>query len=249
MPEVELVPTARNPVVSGHWRVGDDQPTALIYGHYDVQPPDPLDLWESPPFEPTVRDGRIYARGASDDKGNFFVTLAALEALVGDRRQTADQPEVLLRGRGGDRQSRACPTSCRAERDRFACDFVISADGGMFGHEQPSLTIASKGIAVCQIDVETSRSDLHSGVYGAAAPNAVQALIQLAATFHTPDGRVAVEGFYDKVRDLTPEERAEIAAVPFERGGVSGGDRGDGGCGARRATPSSSGAGRGRRST
>ncbi|MDP9359056.1 MAG: dipeptidase, partial [Chloroflexota bacterium] len=216
VPEVTLLPTGRNPVVYGHWHVADDQPTALIYGHYDVQPPDPLDLWESPPFAPEIRDGRIYARGASDDKGNVFAPLAALEALV----RTGGAPPINLKFFvEGEEEigSPSMPAFLRQERERLACDFVISADGGMYGPDDPSLTVASKGIAACQVDLRTNRTDLHSGSYGAVAPNAVQAMIQLAATFHTPEGRVAVEGFYDRVRDLTPAEREEIAAVPFDR--------------------------------
>ncbi len=218
VPEVTLLPTGRNSVVYGHWHVADDQPTALIYGHYDVQPPDPLDLWKSPPFAPEIRAGRIYARGASDDKGNVFAPLAALEALV----RTGGAPPINLKFFvEGEEEigSPSMPAFLRQERERLACDFVISADGGMYGPDDPSLTVASKGIAACQVDLRTNRTDLHSGSYGAIAPNAVQAMIQLAATFHTPEGRVAVEGFYDRVRDLTPAEREEIAAVPFDREG------------------------------
>jgi acetylornithine deacetylase/succinyl-diaminopimelate desuccinylase-like protein len=215
VPEVALLPTERNPVVYGHWHVADDQPTAVIYGHYDVQPPDPIDLWDSPPFAPEVRDGRLYARGASDDKGNFFASLAAVEALV--RTQGAPPINLTFFVEGEEEiGSPSLAPFVRAERERFACDFVISADGGMHGPDAPSLTVASKGLAACQVDLRTNRSDLHSGMFGAAAPNAVQALVQLVATFHTPDGRVAIDGFYDQVRELSPAAREEIAAVPFD---------------------------------
>jgi acetylornithine deacetylase/succinyl-diaminopimelate desuccinylase-like protein len=215
LPEVALLLTARHPVVFGRWHVADDRPTAMIYGHYDVQPPDPLDLWQSPPFAPEIRDGRIFARGATDDKGNLFAPLAAVEALV--RTQGAPPINLLFFVEGEEEiGSPSLPAFVHAERDRLACDFVVAADGSMFGPDTPSLTVSSKGLAACQIDVQTGRSDLHSGQYGAAAPNAVQALVQLTATFHTPDSRVAVAGFYDAVGELSPEERAEIAAVPFD---------------------------------
>jgi acetylornithine deacetylase/succinyl-diaminopimelate desuccinylase-like protein len=137
-----------------------------------VQPPDPLDLWESPPFEPAIREGKIYARGATDDKGNLFAPLAAVEALV--HTQGAPPINLLFFVEGEEEiGSPSLPAFVRAERARLACDFVIAADGSMFGPDAPSVTVSSKGLAACQIDVETGRSDLHSGQYGAAAPNAV----------------------------------------------------------------------------
>ena len=215
VPVVELMPTARNPVVFGAWHVADDRPTAMIYGHYDVQPPDPLELWETPPFEPSVRDGRIYARGASDDKGNAFIPIKAVEALAATQGGPRINLTFFFEGEE-EIGSPSLPAFVREHRDRLACDFVISADGGMFGPNDPSLTVASKGLAACQIDLRTAATDLHSGEYGAAVPNAVQQLVQLVATFHTADGRVGIDGFYDAVRDLTPEERAELAAIPFD---------------------------------
>lgn len=215
VPDVRLLATKRNPIVYGHWPVDPDRPTVLIYGHYDVQPPDPLDLWESPPFEPKLRDGRLYARGASDDKGNLFSALCGVEALV---RQNGQPPLNLKFFFEGEEEigSPSMATAIRQYRELLSCDLVISADGGMFGPDQPSLTLSSKGICACQVDLRTASTDMHSGQYGAVIANAVQTLVQLAATFHTPEGRVAIPGFYDKVRSLTPEERAEIAAVPFD---------------------------------
>ncbi|ACM06649.1 dipeptidase [Thermomicrobium roseum] len=215
VPEVRLLETERNPIVFGHWPVDPSLPTALVYGHYDVQPPDPLELWETPPFEPTLRDGRLYARGASDDKGNLFAALCGIEALV----RIIGHPPINLKFFFEGEEEIGSPSmaaAIRQYRELLACDVVISADGGMYGHDQPSLTLSSKGICACQVDLRTAATDMHSGQYGAVIANAVQTLVQLAATFHTPDGRVAVAGFYDKVRELSPEERAEIAAVPFD---------------------------------
>ena len=139
VPDVTLLPTERNPIVYGHWHVSDDRTTALIYGHYDVQPPDPLDLWESPPFEPVIREGRIYARGACDDKGNMFMPVKAIEALA--RTQGRPQINVKFFIEGEEEiGSPSLPAFVRAERDRLACDFVICADGDMFGPDDPSLT-------------------------------------------------------------------------------------------------------------
>ncbi|WP_353655818.1 dipeptidase [Thermomicrobium sp. CFH 73360] len=215
IPDVRLLPTERNPIVYGQWIVDPTLPTVLVYGHYDVQPPDPLDLWETPPFEPTLRDGRLYARGASDDKGNMFAALCGIEALI---RIIGYPPVNLKFFFEGEEEigSPSMPGAVRQYRELLACDVVVSADGGMYGHDQPSLTLSSKGICACQVDLRTAATDMHSGQYGAVIANAVQTLVQLAATFHTPEGRVAVAGFYDTVRELSPEERAEIAAVPFD---------------------------------
>lgn len=214
VPEVALLPTARNPVVFGYWHVADDQPTALIYGHYDVQPPDPLDLWVTPPFDPAVRDGRLYARGASDDKGNSFLPVAALEALGATQGGPKINLKFFLEGEE-EIGSPSLPTFMPEQRERLACDFVIAADGPMYGPDTPSLTLSSKGLAACQIDLRSAASDMHSGQYGAAVPNAVQQLVQLAATFHTPEGRVNVAGFYDRVKEVSDEDREQIAKVPF----------------------------------
>jgi acetylornithine deacetylase/succinyl-diaminopimelate desuccinylase-like protein len=215
VPDVEILPTDGKPLVWGRWHVSDDQPTALIYAHYDVQPPDPLDLWKSPPFEPTVRGDRVYARGACDDKAGVIITLQAVEALA---RAHGKPPINLIFFYEGEEEigSPAVPKLVASQRDRFACDFVLSADGSMAGPDLPSLTVGLKGLGGCQIDVRSSSTDLHSGMYGATVPNAVQALVQIAASLHASDGKVAVEDFYDKVRDLTTQERREIADFPFD---------------------------------
>jgi acetylornithine deacetylase/succinyl-diaminopimelate desuccinylase-like protein len=215
VPDVDILPTPGHPVVFGRWHTAAGAPTVLVYGHYDVQPPDPLALWETAPFEPTERDGLLYARGAADMKANLLTLVQAVEAFA----RTAGHPPVnLIFLFEGEEEigSPNLPAVIRANRDRLTCDVALSADGGMFAADTPSLTVAFKGIAGCQLDLRTGSTDLHSGSYGATVPNAVQQLVRLAATFHDPTDRVAVAGFYDDVRPLSDEERAELAAVPFD---------------------------------
>src|SRR5262249_2199591 len=215
VPEVEILPTGGKPLVWGRWHVADDQPTALIYAHYDVQPPDPLDLWTTPPFEPAIRDGRIYARGAADDKNGVLQTILATEVLA---RTQGKPPINLVFFFEGEEEigSPSVAPFIGGARDRLACDWVISADMLMWGARQPSLTVSLKGMAACELHLRTANTDMHSGIYGAYVGNAAQAMAHLVASLHTPDGRVAIAGFYDRVRQPTSDERAETAAVPFE---------------------------------
>jgi len=215
--DVALLPTAGNPVVYGHWPAPAGAPTALLYGHYDVQPSDPLDLWHTSPFEPTVRDGKIYARGAADDKGNMFAPLKAIEAVIATHGALPIGIKCMFEGE----EEIGSPSLPGFVRDRdnaalLAADFALCADGGMYGPDTPSLTVGTKGIAAAQIDLTTANTDLHSGQHGAAAPNAVEALARLVTTLHDGAGRVTVAGFYDTVRDLTDAERAQMVAVPFD---------------------------------
>jgi acetylornithine deacetylase/succinyl-diaminopimelate desuccinylase-like protein len=210
VPEVEITDKPGHPVVLGRWTVDPSKPTALIYGHYDVQPAVPLELWDSPPFEPTERDGKLYARGSSDMKANLLTTIHAIEALGA----TAGGPPInVIFFFEGEEEigSPGLDTWVKANADRLACDFVLSADSGMDSPTQPILAVALKGIIGCQIDIRTGATDLHSGGYGAAVPNANQVMAKLAASFHTADGQVAIDGYYDRVVPLTAEDRADIA--------------------------------------
>lgn len=218
VPVVELWESPGHPAVFGEWRVAADQPTVLIYGHYDVQPVEPLELWNSPPFEPTVVEERIYARGSADMKANLATLIQAVEALA---RTNGAPPVNLIFLLEGEEEigSPNLPGLVRTNRDRLQADVALSADGGMFGPDQPSIVAGLKGITGCQVDVVTSSTDLHSGSYGAAVPNAVQVMSQLATSFHDANGKVAVAGFYDDVIELTPQEREEIAGVPFDESG------------------------------
>jgi len=215
VPDVRIVETPGHPAVLGRWQVDETLPTVLVYGHFDVQPAEPLELWDSPAFEPTLRDGRIYARGASDMKGNLLTSIHGLEAAA---RKTGKPPVNVSFIFEGEEEigSPNFRELVRNNAEFLKADAVLSADGGQYGPDQPSISVGFKGLGGCQINLRTASADLHSGMYGAWVPNAVQAMTQLAATFHDADGRVLVEGFYDAVIDLTPAEREEIAAVPFD---------------------------------
>jgi acetylornithine deacetylase/succinyl-diaminopimelate desuccinylase-like protein len=213
VPVVDMVETPLHPVVIGEWMVDEALPTVLIYGHYDVQPEEPVDLWETPAFEPTIRHGRIYARGSSDMKGNLLTAIQGVEAVA---EAHGGQPPINVKFIFEGEEEIGSPNlrqAVREHRERLAADAVLSADGGQFGPDTPSLTVALKGLGGCQVNLRTANADLHSGMFGAKVPNAVQAMVQLAATFHDADGRIAIDGFYDDVVDLTDEERAEIGLV------------------------------------
>jgi acetylornithine deacetylase/succinyl-diaminopimelate desuccinylase-like protein len=215
--QVALLPTGPGapPVVTGRVEAGPDRPTALIYAHYDVQPADPLELWTTPPFEPAIRDGAVYARGASDDKGMLLATIAAVEALL--RTGTMPPLNLVFCFEGEEEVfSDGLEELIAADPARFACDVVVSVDGTMYGRDQLSVTVSTKGSCALEIDLQTAAQDLHSGLFGATVPNAAQAMACLLATFHDERGRVAVAGFYDDVRELTPAERAELNAAPFD---------------------------------
>jgi len=214
-PDVRLLPTAGNPVVYGHWHVGDGRPTVLIYGHYDVQPVDPVAEWESPPFEPAIRDGCVFARGATDDKGALYIALAGLDAV----RELAGTPAVNLKFLFEGEEEIGSPhlqSFIHEQRERLRADLTVSADGSMWDAETPSISIGNRGLAAMQIDVRGARTDLHSGSYGGAVPNPIHALAALLAGMHDPHGRVSVRGFYDAVRTPTSSERQQIAQVPFD---------------------------------
>jgi acetylornithine deacetylase/succinyl-diaminopimelate desuccinylase-like protein len=216
VPKVEVLPTEGNPVVVGEWPAADtDAPTALIYAHYDTQPADPFDEWETPPFEPHERDGRLYARGASDDKGNLLIPVAVAEAFG----KLAGQPPLSLIFFFEGEEEIGSPNLrpfLAAHRDRLRADMAISADSGMWSHEQPSLVLASKGLAGVQLDARGANGDIHSGLHGGMAPNPLGALATVLASMKDADGRITIDGFFDDVRPLTELERAEIAAVPFD---------------------------------
>jgi acetylornithine deacetylase/succinyl-diaminopimelate desuccinylase-like protein len=212
-PEVRTIETPGNPVVVGRWSVDAALPTVVIYGHYDVQPPEPLELWTSPPFEPAVRDGRLYGRGAADDKGGVLTAIQAVQAWV----EAAGRPPVnvtlIIEGEE-EIGSPHLPGVLREHSELLAGDLAISADGGMYSADQPSLTVGTRGLAGCQIDVVGAASDLHSGMYGGVVPNALEGLAQILAAMRDDHGRIAVPGFYDGVQEPSQAVRDALAALP-----------------------------------
>ena len=211
----EVMPTPGHPVVLAEWRgAGDDRPTVLVYGHYDVQPAEPLDLWTSPAFEPAIRDGRIYARGSVDDKGQLYLHVKAIEAHLRVRGRLPVNIVLLAEGEeevGSDNLG----DFVRAHRDRLRCDSVVISDSSMFGPGQPAILSSLRGLTYLQLDVEGPTSDLHSGMYGGAVANPATVLARIIATFHDANGHVAIQGFYDAVRDWDPASRAQLKALPF----------------------------------
>jgi acetylornithine deacetylase/succinyl-diaminopimelate desuccinylase-like protein len=212
---VRIMPTARHPVVYAEWLGAPGKPTVLVYGHYDVQPTDPLDKWITPPFEPDVRDGRIYARGVSDDKGPMFLPVKAAEAFFATEGVLPINVKFLLEGEE-ECSSPSLPDFIRQNADMLTADFAISADGAMWRIDEPSVSVSSRGIVGLQFTLTGAAKDLHSGRHGGAVANPLHAMAQLVASLHSPDGRVTVEGFYDDVEELSPEERAKIARLPFD---------------------------------
>jgi acetylornithine deacetylase/succinyl-diaminopimelate desuccinylase-like protein len=213
---VEVAATSGHPVVYGDWlHAGADAPTAIVYGHYDVQPVDPLEQWQSPPFEPSVHDGRILARGAADDKSQVHMHLRATEAMFATR----GGPPVNLRFVfEGDEESSALPLAewVAANRDRLSADLAVVSDSGFFEGNIPALTIGLRGIMYAQIDVRGTPVDLHSGSFGGAVANPAFALATILAALKGPDGVITVPGFYDDVRPLTEADREAFAALPFD---------------------------------
>lgn len=213
---VQVLPTGGHPVVYGDWLHAAGKPTILIYGHFDVQPVDPVELWTHPPFEPTIVDDRVYARGASDDKGNMLAPILALEALLRSEGAAPVNLKFCFEGQE-EIGSPQIPEFMPAHVDRFASDLAVSADGGQFSETEPLLLMSLRGICGVQIDVHGASTDLHSGLHGGRIQNPIHALTQILSSLRRADGTVAAEGFYDDVAALTPEARAAVARVPFDR--------------------------------
>lgn len=216
--EAELIQTEGNPLVYGQWMgAGADKPTILVYGHYDVQPADPLEEWNSPPFEPTVDGDLLIARGATDDKGQSFTHIKAVEAILQERGSLPINVKFIMEGEeeiGGE----AIEKFVREDNgDRLEADAVVVSDTSMFAPGQPSLLYGLKGMAYMEIRVTGPNRDLHSGTFGGGVTNPANALCQIVARLHDAEtGRVLVPGFYDDVVDLEDWERKEFAGLPFD---------------------------------
>ncbi|HKQ58012.1 MAG TPA: dipeptidase [Candidatus Eisenbacteria bacterium] len=218
MTRVEVVPTAGHPVVYAEWLGAPGRPTALLYGHYDVQPPEPLELWTSPPFEPVLRDGKLYARGAVDDKGQVYMHLKAIEAHMHVDKKLPINLKVVIEGEE-EVGSEHLAQFLRERRAQLDADVIIVSDTAMLGPDQPALTYGLRGICYTQIEVIGPSKDLHSGHFGGAVMNPGNALAGIIAALKDADGRITVPGFYDRVRPLSAAEREVINAVPFDEQG------------------------------
>ncbi len=212
--DAEIIETPGHPIVVGEWRgAGPDAPTVLIYGHYDVQPPEPLGLWDSPPFEATERDGRIYARGSADDKGQLYMHVKALEAHLATGSSLPINIVMIAEGEEEIGSPNLVPFVVEYSR-RLACDVILISDTGMYAEGLPSVGFSLRGLAYFEIHVHGAVSDLHSGEYGGAVANPGNVLSRLVASLHAPDGSVAIDGFYDEVLDWDEATRAQIASLP-----------------------------------
>lgn len=211
---VQVMPTAGHPVVYADWLHAPGKPTALVYGHYDVQPPEPLDLWITGPFDPTVRNGELYARGAVDDKGQVFMHLKALEAHLKTQGTLPVNVKLLIEGEEEIGSPNLDPFIAK-HQDLLKADVVVISDTAMIAKGAPGITHGLRGIVYFQIDVEGTKSDLHSGSFGGAVVNPAFALAQILSQLKDGSGRITIPGFYDDVRKLPAEERRAMARLPF----------------------------------
>jgi len=215
MEHVEVSETGGHPVVYADWLHAAGRPTVLVYCHYDVQPVDPLDLWESPPFVPVVKDGKMLARGSSDDKSQLHMHVRAIEALLKSRGSLPVNLRVVFEGEE-EASSVHLDAWLEANKDRLKADFAVISDTCFFDGNRPAITVALRGLIYFQLDVTGSDSDLHSGGYGGAVNNPINALCEIVAALKGPDGRVLVSGFYDDVVALTAADREAFAALGLD---------------------------------
>ncbi len=210
--KAEIVETEGYPIVYAEKMVDPSKPTVLVYGHYDVQPADPYELWKSPPFEPEVRDGKIYARGASDDKGQMYMHVKALETMIVNDALPCNV-KFMIEGEEEVGSSHLAGF-VKDNREKLQADVVLISDTGIIDNENPSITIGLRGLSYMEVEVTGPRIDLHSGMFGGTVANPVNVLCRMIASLHDEQGRVTIPGFYDKVAELSDEERSEINRAP-----------------------------------
>ena len=207
--------TAGHPVVTADWLHAEDAPTVLVYGHYDVQPVDPIELWDSMPFEPEVRDNILYARGSSDDKGQVFMHVKVLEAMLASDEKLPVNVKVIFEGEE-EIGSVHLDQFIADHKDYLAADVVLISDTSLYAPGKPAVVYSLRGLTGIQIDVRTATGDLHSGMYGGGVHNSIHVLSSILASFHDENGHIAVEGFYDKVLPISDDERAAYAELGFD---------------------------------
>ena len=219
-PMVEIIPTEGHPIVYGAYLVDPDLPTVLVYGHYDVQPPDPLELWDSPPFEPIVKttalhpDGAVFARGACDDKGQMFMHIKAFE-MMRSQGPLSCNVKFMIEGEeevGSDNLE----DFVKANKEKLKCDIILISDTGMIAKDQPSITTGLRGLSYMEVCVTGPNRDLHSGLYGGAVQNPINVLCEMIAQLKDENKKITISGFYDKVVELSEKERAEMGKAPFD---------------------------------
>ena len=212
---VEICPTAGYPIVYGEYFAGPDRPTVLVYGHYDVQPADPYELWTSPPFEPVIKNEKIYARGACDDKGQVYMHVKALEMMLRDGG--AGVPCNLKFMIEGEEEvgSNNLAIFVRENKEKLAADVILISDTGILANDVPSIEVGLRGLSYHEVEVTGPNRDLHSGLYGGAVMNPINALCDMISSLHDENRHITIPGFYDNVAELSAAERAEMAQAPF----------------------------------
>jgi acetylornithine deacetylase/succinyl-diaminopimelate desuccinylase-like protein len=219
--KVEICPTAGYPIVYGEKMINPALPTVLVYGHYDVQPADPVELWDSPPFEPVIRktkthpDGAIYARGSCDDKGQMYMHIKAFEAMMATNTLTCNV-KFMIEGEE-EVGSSNLGIFLKNNRDRLKCDVILVSDTSVIANDIPSITTGLRGLSYLEVEVTGPNRDLHSGVYGGAVANPINILAKMIASMHDENNHITIPGFYDKVAELSAAERTEIAKTPFSQ--------------------------------
>jgi acetylornithine deacetylase/succinyl-diaminopimelate desuccinylase-like protein len=212
--KAEVLETEGHPVVYGEKLVDPSRPTVLVYGHYDVQPPDPLELWHSGPFEPVIKDGKVFARGSADDKGQFYMHVKALEILI-KTNSLSSNIKFLIEGEE-EVGSPNLGKFVADNKEMLKSDVILISDSAMLSMENPSLDVGVRGLAYIQVEVTGSNRDLHSGVYGGAVANPATILAQMIASCHDENNHITIPGFYDDVVESTPEEREKMGQAPFD---------------------------------
>ncbi len=212
---ISIDETGGHPVVYADWLHAPGKPTILFYGHYDVQPVDPLNLWETPPFEPTVRDNKLFARGSSDDKGQVFMHLKAIEALFALEGTLPVNVKFIIEGEE-EIGSPNLPPYVEKNKEKLAADLILISDTSLYAPGKPAVCYGLRGLTGVQIDVRGAKGDLHSGLYGGGVQNAIHALAEILASFRDEHGTIQVEGFYDNVRPLSEEERQAYRDLNFD---------------------------------